>query len=157
MQITVDQIKAVLNYDPETGVFTWIKNGRVAGWANPLGYVYIRVLGKLRQAHRLAWLYVHGEFPAENIDHKNRVPGDNRISNLRPCTQRQNLANTATRRDSTTGIKGVNLMPHGRYRAMISRDGRMKHLGMFASAAEAQAAYLNAAREMRGEFACGGA
>lgn len=157
MQLTAEQIRQVLTYDPETGIFTWKKNGVIAGWSSPAGYVYIRVLGKLRGAHRLAWLCVHGEMPPKNIDHINRQPGDNRLANLRPCSQRQNCANASTRRDNSTGLKGVNLMPHGRYRALIRVGGRVKHLGMFSSATEAHAAYMKAAIEHRGEFACGGA
>lgn len=157
MQITAEMFRDVLDYDPLTGVFTWKTNGRIVGWSDPAGYIYIRVFGKLRQAHRIAWLVVHGEWPKENIDHRNRRPWDNRIANLRECTQKQNLANTTVRRDSRTGLKGVTKMPHGRFRAQINQDGKQRHLGMFATAEEAHSAYVTAALALRGEFASEGA
>lgn len=94
-------LKSLLQYDPETGHFTWIgfqnganKNGP-AGCVNKLGYVVIRVLKKLYLAHRLAWLYMTDKWPSSIVDHKNRNRGDNSWSNLRLATKSLNGQNSA--------------------------------------------------------------
>ena len=109
-----DRLKELLHYEPSTGVFTWkICSGRaqigaVAGHINkPHGYHVITIDGKKHKAHRLAWLYVHGSIPDEQIDHKNRVRTDNRIDNLRPADQFTNMANAGDNARNTSGFKGV--------------------------------------------------
>jgi hypothetical protein len=92
-------LKKYLNYDPETGVFKRkinsgkAKIGDVAGGINGSGYICIRINSVKYRAHRLAWLYVHGKFPDNQIDHINRVKNDNRIDNLRDVTQSVNARN----------------------------------------------------------------
>ena len=58
-------------------------------------------------AHRLAWLYMTGEMPSEQIDHINLVKNDNRFCNLRKATMPQNQWNTGIRSTNKSGIKGV--------------------------------------------------
>lgn len=112
--LTAERLRDVLDYNPETGVFTWrlrtrkTKPGQRAGYVAPHGYVFIQVDGHMYTAHRLAWLYVHGNWPAFNIDHFNGVRADNRINNLRDVPQALNVQNTTmARRDSKTGVRGV--------------------------------------------------
>lgn len=97
--ITVEEVRRLLSYDPDTGAFTWliptsdrIRVGQKAGRVNS-GYVGIRINGREYLAHRLAWFYVHGVWPVGDIDHINRDRSDNRIANLRPATRAQNLQN----------------------------------------------------------------
>lgn len=91
-------LKEVLKYDPKTGIFTWLvnrgcqKRGNIAGNENE-GYILIRIFGFLYRAHRLAFLYMNGEFPKLHIDHINRNGCDNRWKNLREVTQRKNTLN----------------------------------------------------------------
>lgn len=159
MTITQEELKKQLHYDPETGVFTWairkhkVKFGAVAGRTKPKGYVEIRVNLFSYQAHRLAWLYVHGEWPEGLIDHINRNPSDNRIANLRVATYRQNFRNVPVSARSSTGVKGVS--PHsksGKYRAAIRIEGKRLWLGLFNTIDEAAAAYEAAAKAHHGEF-----
>ena len=110
--LTQEIIKEILDYDHETGIFTWKFrdrshfnynrtwrawnsrfNGVNAGYAGKSKYLNIRIFGYLYGAHRLAWLYMNGEWPENQIDHINRNELDNRIINLRPVTARQNQHN----------------------------------------------------------------
>jgi hypothetical protein len=147
-------LREKLGYDPETGIFTWKDsasnvraNGSVAGTTRPVdGYIQINVLGHINLAHRLAWLYVHGEWPRGNIDHINGIPDDNRIANLRDVTQALNAQNQRrAQRRSKTGILGVS--PYkGRFRATITVGRKQRALGYFDTAEAAQAAYVAAKR-----------
>lgn len=159
MKFTPEFIQAALRYEPETGILRWRKSGRVAGWRDKAGYVYVRVGGKHSQligAHRLAWVLMTGRWPEGVIDHRNRQPSDNRWSNLRETTQRLNLANSGVRSHSRSQVKGVDQLPGGRFRAGIKRDGKRVHLGVFDTPEQAHAAYMAAAVQQYGEFACGG-
>ena len=111
--LTQSQLKELLHYDPDTGVFIWRHRpkcprltGRIAG-SPILGYVSIRVLGYMYQAHRLAWLYMTGEWPLDMIDHINRHKSDNRWKNLRQADMSLNCLNRGPRGDNKTGHPGV--------------------------------------------------
>ena len=107
-------LKKHLDYDPETGIFKWktanshrIKVGDVARTPRSDGYIQIKLFNKPYLAHRLAWLYVNGEFPKDHMDHINGVKMDNRIVNLRAVTQAENNRNKPMRKDNTSGVMGV--------------------------------------------------
>lgn len=129
------------------------------GWnLNDRGYVRREAWagGRRRvvKLHRFIW-ELRGERAPRSIDHINRDPLDNRRSNLRAATVRENNCNVGRRRDNSSGIKGVYFCVRiQRWRARISVHGQTRHLGSFATAAEAAAAYSFAAREYHGEFAC---
>ena len=163
--ITQNELKEVLEYNPDTGVFTWkkvnsnrIKVGDVAGCkANNKGYIsiMIRINKKLYSAHRLAHLYMTGNFPPIDIDHINHNPSDNRWCNLRAATKSQNLANVKMHKDNTTGYKGVSCDKRiNKYKAEIRHNGKRITLGYFDTPIEAHAAYKKKAIEICGEFAC---
>lgn len=136
---TIEQLKEALHYAPDTGVFTRLKAstnsvrvGDIAGTLNKkLGYVELSVLGYRTYAHRLAWFYVHGEWPKE-IDHINGDRADNRISNLRPATKKQNCENKGLHPRNTSGFRGVHQCPKTKmWVARITNHGRGKYLGHF--------------------------
>ena len=79
--ITQSELKNILHYNQDTGVFTWIKNSIVAGTVEKKGYIAIKINRKSYKAHRLAWLYIYGNFPKEQIDHLNGIKNDNCINN----------------------------------------------------------------------------
>ena len=156
--ITAEGLRRIASYDPETGEFTWLQDRMRAraGRKAPRGtsrYIGYRINGKFYLAHRLAWLWVHGEFPAGYIDHINGNEKDNRIANLRPATHQQNLCNRGRNKNNTTGYKGVYLIGPGKYKASIKENGKSKHLGIFGSPVAAHQAYSAAALRLHGEFA----
>lgn len=151
--------KMVLNYNPDTGVFTWlastgrVKAGDTAGTTRG-NYCYIRVNGSIRLAHRAAFAWVHGNWPEHQIDHINGDKRDNRICNLREATNKQNAANSPMRKDNTSGFKGVRpARTHGKWWAHIYVDGRCRYLGTYDTPEEAHAVYLKAAEVEFGSFA----
>lgn len=150
----VDTLRAALTYDPATGDFTWLRRpgrgvrtdrvGQVAGAVNNTGYVAIQIGARKYLAHRLAWLYVHGEWPRSDLDHINGVRTDNSIANLRPASRTLNAENQRLRE----GSLGVDFhRASSRWRARITVDGDCRLLGYFASRIEAQEAYLHAKRQ----------
>jgi len=160
--ITQERLKELLNYNPETGDFIWrvdrnghVKAGMVAGNIHyKHGYREIRIGSKLYKAHRLVWLYVHGEMPVSFLDHINNDRSDNRLSNLRLATINQNAQNQKIRSNNTTGYKGVTFVKRvGRYWAQIFVNGKIKSLGYYHTPEEAHAAYCKGADKYFGEFA----
>jgi hypothetical protein len=166
--LTADQLRAVLDYNPATGIFTWrdrpgirpsANSGRrwtMAGTPRKNGYIGICISGRHRLAHRLAWLYVYGCWPSDEIDHINEIKNDNRIANLREATHPQNnIRSKAHRHNSTSGVLGV--YPAGtsgsRWQAQLQHLGVVHYLGCFATIGEAKAARDAAARRLHGKFA----
>ena len=131
--------------------------GQEAGtYRNSDGYHIVGFDGKNRRIHRVIWAYHYGEIEeGVFVDHINRDPFDNRIENLRLCNKAQNNANSKVRSDNNLGIKGV-CVSGSKFRARVSKQGKEIHLGNFDTIEEAHAAYLKAAEEVFGEFACGG-
>lgn len=154
-----DILISMLAYDAVTGVFTWkIKAGKsgigkVAGRVGRLGYRQIRVRGTHYLAHRLAWYYVHGEWPRLDIDHIDTNKDNNAISNLRLATQSENMANRGLTRSNTTGFKGIQSRPNGRWRASREINRKWISLGTYGSKEEASAAYMRSLEATHGKFA----
>lgn len=153
--LTQEELKAALDYDPDTGIFHWRNgSGKAAGKYNTLGYLRIQVKGRIYQGHRLAWLYMTGEHPGGHIDHINCNPRDNRFSNLRVCPSRsENMANQFLTKSNKTGAKGVTLAPWGRYYTRLYLKRKMYYGGCFETLDEAAHAYNKLAIQYFGEFA----
>jgi hypothetical protein len=132
-----------------------MRAGAVAGSRMPKGYMTIKLDGRRYLAHRLAWLYVHGEWPPEWIDHKNRVVDDNRIANLRLASPTDNAGNRV-KQSFNRLPKGVTVYStkYGTYIKASVQHANVRHnLGHFDSIDAAAAAYAAKARELFGEFA----
>lgn len=163
-QISMERLKQRVSYDPETGVFIWRETlggkcregwpaGRL-GTGKAAGYMRITIDGCEYKAHRLAWFYMTGEWPKDQIDHINGNPSDNRWSNLREATQSQNKANTRAYRNSKSGIVGVCWSASNRkWNASINKDGKRIHLGRYHDLATAISVRQAKAKELFGELA----
>ena len=170
-QLDQNTLKRLLAYEPTTGTFAWHHRddvpkswntkyaGKPAGCAWPvrgskLTYWIIRIFDWPFLGHRLAFLYMTGDWPLVQVDHIDLNGLNNRWINLRDATRSQNLANTRAWRNNSTGFKGVSLCKKtGRYRATISLNSKQKWLGSFDTPEAAHAAYCHAARERSGKFA----
>ena len=158
--ISQEALKEVLHYDPDTGLFRYIKSitrktpvGKIPTATTGNGYLAVYINGQQLRQHRLAWLYVYGEMP-EQIDHINGIRTDNRIANLRPANTSLNNMNRKIQANNRSGFKGVAFKEKTRrYAAAISRGKVRRHLGYFDTPQEAHAAYAKAAKELHGEFA----
>lgn len=151
------RLKQLATYDPETGHFVWKesrgrrKRGAIAGSHCNKGYLVIGVDYKVYKAHRLAWLYMTGEWPTDQIDHRNTRKDDNRWDNLRQASNQQNCCNRD--RYNKTGFRNVSIAASGRFIASVARDGKTHHLGVFDTPEEAYAAASAARIKHHGEFA----
>lgn len=157
--VTWDELVSLLSYNEDTGVFTWLintgskKKGSRAGSTTVEGYCRITIKGTEYRLHRLAWFYIHKEWPPNVIDHINRDRADNRICNLRLATVQQNKYNMGLMSTSTTLMRGVSLYKRtGKYQAKIRIKGVRKHLGYFNTAEEASVVYEKFAKDNFGEF-----
>jgi hypothetical protein len=164
--LTADQLRAVLDYDPATGVFTWKWRENFPEWLNirragkvacsevSNGYVRIDINTRHYLAHRLAWLYVHGHWPTQQIDHINEDRSDNRIVNLREASHSQNNVRSKGMSNSSSGVVGIYRTKNGeRWVAHVGHGQGKLYLGTFATIAEAKIARDKAARRLHGAFA----
>ena len=154
-----EKLMLIVKYDPDTGDFFWLNrsenthsmfmseesmhsvshstklwNSRNAFkkiGSKSHGYLEVRISNRLYRLHSLAWLYVYGEIP-NRIDHKNGIRSDNRIINLRVCTQSENCKNSAKRANNTSGFTGVYFFKRlNKWAAKIVCDGKQIHVGCF--------------------------
>lgn len=154
-ELTAERLRELLSYDPSTGIFRWNVSrggpycaGKTAGTPHCKGYVSITLLGKSYLAHRLAWLYVHGQWPEEQIDHVNGVRNQNNIDNLRKATPAEQQQNLTIRKNNKSGYAGVSWSAKKqRWAAHIRVNKKSKYLGYFDTAEEAAGAYKKAKAE----------
>jgi hypothetical protein len=143
-ELTQEYLKEILDYNHFNGEFHWIKRRQkvqiysVAGAVNGNGYRYIKINGRQYRAHRLAFLYMTGEFPPEQCDHINHNRLDNRWINLRLVSNQENQRNRSMRADNKSGFTGVCWHKQSsKWVAHIKIKGKLKHLGCFKELAEA--------------------
>lgn len=151
----MQRLRTVLRYEPDAGRFIWLirprhrsRIGDVAGTRMENGYISITIDQERFLAHRLAWFYITGARPVDQVDHRNGHRDDNRFINLREADQTinsQNLRRAQSR--STTGFLGV--FPWGtRYLARIHANGRYHRLGVFDTPEQAHRVYIAAKRSL---------
>lgn len=137
--LTIEFLREILSYDPDTGVFIWKKTlsnrnkvGNVAGTINDRGYIVITIKRKRLMAHRLAWLYYFCSEPNGVIDHLDGVHANNKISNLRDVEQVLNTRNNRLSKNNTSGYSGVYLNKrNGKWAVQIWHGMKRKCLGSF--------------------------
>ena len=165
--LTADQLRAALRYLPATGFFVWNSNDeRPKDWNTKYtgtkagtrvarrGYIQIMVNGRLYLGHRLAWLWMTGNWPDDEVDHIDRDPSNNRWDNLRAATSSQSKINTGLRRDNQSGHKGVHWSSRRqKWCAEVWLNGKKHTYGYFASIEDAVAARELGAKQLHGQFA----
>jgi len=152
-------LKQILHYNPNTGLWTWLQAisnkvviGNVAGTKTPWGYIRITVHQEKYMAHRLAWFYMTGEWPPEEIDHKDLVRDNNKWDNLRLATSSQNKANRKEQRNNTSGHKGIDWdTRRSKWRTRVAD----KHIGYYDSFDMAVEKYRETAKDQFEEYARG--
>ncbi|EEA8306567.1 HNH endonuclease [Salmonella enterica subsp. enterica serovar Rubislaw] len=161
--ITQERLKEVIKYNPETGIFTWNVNhkrvikGSVAGHKYSTGYIRISIDGVQYRAQRLAWLYMTGRMPENQIDHINRVRDDNRFVNLRDVPHFVNQMNKGSYPDMSKknrGLRGVCKVKNckNRWAARVMFQNKSINIGCFGSPEEAHEAYCKKIIEIHGEY-----
>jgi hypothetical protein len=158
--ITQLELQSILNYDAKTGIFTRKvkrnfkqKIGEQCGTLHSSGYFHITINKRTYKAHRLAWLYVYGKWPNKMIDHINGNPNDNRICNLRECSNSQNQYNAKLRKDNTSGIKGVSWHKDAKKWAVhLNVNGKHKYIGIYETKELAESAIKEIRNEHHKQF-----
>lgn len=165
--LTAEFVRAVLDYDPLTGVLTWRYRpdmpkrwntryaGKPAGYTTPQGYIVIQIGKRVHYpAHQLAWVHFHGVWPENEIDHRYGVRNDNRINELREATDSENGCNKVMQRNNKSGFVGVHFdSQRGKYRSSANIGGRRYDFGFFNSAEEGAAARQRGIDALHGDFA----
>ena len=155
--LTQTELKRLWDYNPSTGIFTRlvrtskrVKVGDVADFLRHDGYIQIQISRKKYLAHRLAWLYMIGNFPNEQTDHLNGIRNDNRWVNLRDVTNSINQQNQRRpHSNNKSGYLGVSLCSYsGKWRVQITLNNKLIHLGYFNDKHEASERYLSKKREI---------
>ena len=152
--LTQSELKKLLHYDPDTGIFTHklprrgVSVGKEAGYPQPDGYRYVTLLGFRYVSHRLIWLYVYGRLPINQLDHVNRDRSDNRLINLREVTAAENKQNLGISSKNKSGFRGVSFDKNNNlWRASISVNNKPINLGRYPTILEASKAYALAAKK----------
>jgi hypothetical protein len=156
--ISLDRLRELFTYDPDTGVLTRritraanAKAGDVVGSVDGKGYLHVNIDDRFIRVHRICFFMHHGYLPPL-VDHRNRNRKDNRIENLRDASPKQNIANSALLRTNSSGYRGVSRnSKSGKWHAQIKLNGKQTYLGRFDTPEEAYECYKRAAIEHFGE------
>lgn len=136
-----------MRYNPWTGRIVDGQGKYIDGVIDKHGYRQVLVEGRYRPAHRLAYWLATGEWPKDEIDHKNRMRADNRWRNIRNATKAENAQNRKVYVTNRLGVKGVRLRKDGWYEPRLTLGGKAKYLGVYRTLAEAVAARTAAEKE----------
>jgi hypothetical protein len=150
-EVFIDYVRRVISYDPMSGQVAWRRSGKYAGSKHSAGYLSVGVDGTAHLCHRLAWFYVHGEWPSDQLDHINGNRADNRLVNLRECSNAENCQNVRSHKDATSRHVGVSFDKRNKsnpWAAQIFSNGQKHFLGYFPSQETASAAYKNAKTDL---------
>ena len=157
--LTQELLKIEFNYNQNTGIFTRLlsghgtKKGDVAKNKSSNGYITITIFSKKYSVHRLAWLYMTGSWPKEQIDHINGIRDDNRWINLRECTQQQNQFNSFKNKNNTSGYKGVYYHKESnKWYSQAGLNNKKIYLGSYEKKEEAYNAYIEFSKLNHGNY-----
>ena len=153
-------LKEYMDYEPDTGVFTWKRHrsqtatkGTQVKCKDPKGYIILGWNRRNYRAHHIAWWWITGEMPGGELDHINNIRHDNRFSNLRKASSTQNNHNKLKPVTNTSGVKGVNWHKYrGAWAARITVDGARIQLGYFTDLESAEKIIRAAREKLHGDF-----
>lgn len=161
--ISHEDLKELLDYDPLTGIFKRKKSkfsnliGKPAGTLNSIGYMVLVLGGRKGHSyllHRLAWFYVTGEWPKNQIDHVNRIRSDNRFENLRECSGSENSWNKGAQSNSKTGVRGISwVKARKKWVVKLNKGREVVYVDFFEDFKQAKEAWEIKSKEIYGEFA----
>ncbi len=163
-QLTQTEVRRLLCYNPLSGNFMWrinisnkIKSESLAGCVqkDSSGKLWwsIKIYGHRNRAHRLAFLYMRGYWPNNQIDHKDNDPLNNKWLNLRECTGSQNCANRGASKTNKLGIRGITRTSSGKYIVQVYKDRKRVFKDRFDTLEDAKNTYKIMSRKYHGEFA----
>jgi hypothetical protein len=142
--ISQQELKELVEYNPETGVLMWrVARPRADQWSNvgsltPQGYLRTSIRGRAYFVHSLIWLYVYGYFPENDIDHIDRVKTNNCLGNLRVVSKCCSAQNKSVYKNNKSGIKGVHWCnTTQRWRVCIVLSKGQRVIGSFEDFTEA--------------------
>lgn len=150
--LTQARLHELFDYDEVSGNLIWkartsrrISVGDIAGYHTSQGYLAVRVDGRLYLAHRLIWMYLYGEFPVNEIDHRDGCGTNNRQANLRAATRAENAQNCKLRLDNALGVPGVYFNQRaGRYVARLEAFKSVRFTRAFVTIDQAASARAQA-------------
>ena len=159
--LTQSKLKEIIEYDPLTGIIIYkktlsnrIKVGEEVNGISDRGYKRCQIEGKRYQCHDLAWLYMTGEFPKNQIDHIDCNPENLKFINLRESTQMQNCCNRSIGKNNSSGIKGVKWhKSSGKWYVSIDSNYKRIYIGSYDYIKDAEIAVKKARLEIHKEFA----
>ncbi len=160
--LSFDELRSILNYDPETGLWSWrnpkaINKAPIAQSAGTIsvhGYRIITYRGRKYRSARLAWLYMTGNWPSEEIDHENRDTTDDRWINLREASRSQNALNRDVQGNNSSGLRGIHFdCERGKWFVQVKVKGINHFIGRYDEVDEAVVARNAAVAELHGAFA----
>ena len=153
--LSLSFVLETLEYHPETGALLQKKArprskvGSLAGGVTPYGYRYIQLRGRKYAAHRLVWFIEHGRFPPYDIDHIDGNKLNNKITNLREATRKQNCENKGAQKNNKLGLRGVSYNQRlKKYIAQIQHNGVNHYIGLYKDPLEARKAYIAVAKSL---------
>jgi hypothetical protein len=161
IDLTQQELREIFKYDENTGLLLWknplgckMKAGDVAGSVDSYGYLAIRYNKRRYRAHRLIWVYLHGNIPNDKmVDHIDMDKSNNKADNLRLCTCSENKRNTRKQINNTSGYKGVRWnISRRKWIAYTNVNGKYYQIGYFDAEGDARAAHKNFCTQHFGEF-----
>ena len=160
--ISLERLRQVLEYDPETGLWEWLRPNlmnkkpisKMAGTISVHGYRIITYEGVKYRASRLAWFYMTGEWPSQEMDHKDKDKANDKWINLREVSRSENGLNRYLQPNNTSGARGVHWdLDRGKWGASVKHDGNIHFVGRYDLLDEAIEARDAAAQDLHGDFA----
>jgi len=152
--LTQKELKEYLRYNPDTGLFTYIKAksgvrvGQTAGSLNGRGYTLVKINGVSHHAARLAFLYMIGSFPKNIVDHINKIRTDNRWENLQDITNQENCRKKGMNKNNKSGVTGVRWNKKlNKWQVTLRSEGKNKHFGVFSELLDATKAIQQAKKD----------